>query len=331
MRLLSGALAPFPLDVTLTGDAQLLARPMERVAAPLRAMGADVGTAEGGRPPVRLAGGGLHGVEYSPPVASAQVKSAVLLAGLGARGATTVREATPTRDHTERLLVAMGGRLTRTVDPAAVTVQPGTLAGLELAVPGDLSSAAPLIAAAAMVPGSDLIVAGVGLNPTRGGLLAALATMGAEVTTEHTVDDGGEPRGDVRVAHASLGQVTVGPTDIPAMVDELPLLGLLATQAEGVSEVRGAGELRVKESDRIAVLVAGLRALGADVEELPDGFVVRGPSPLSGGEVDAAGDHRMAMVFAVAGLVASGPVRVRGMESVGDSFPGFLQALEGVR
>jgi 3-phosphoshikimate 1-carboxyvinyltransferase len=330
MRLVCGALAPFRIDVTLTGDPQLLARPMERVAAPLREMGADVATADGGRPPVRLAGGGLHGVEYTPPVASAQVKSAILLAGLGAEGPTTVREPVPTRDHTERLLRAMGARLSGT-DERGVTIEPGALAGVELTVPGDVSSAAPLIVAAAMVPGSDLTVTGVGLNPTRAGLLGALTSMGADVAIEPTPDDGGEPRGDVRVGHAPLGPVTVGPADLPAMVDELPLLGLLATQAEGTSEVRGAGELRVKESDRIAVLVAGLRALGADVDELPDGFVVRGPSPLSGGDVDAAGDHRMAMVFAVAGLVASGPVRVRGMESVGDSFPGFLHALEEVR
>jgi 3-phosphoshikimate 1-carboxyvinyltransferase len=329
MRLVCGALAPFPIDVTLTGDPQLLARPMDRVAVPLRAMGADVATAQGGRPPIRLTGGDLHGVDYTSPVASAQVKSAVLLAGLRADGPTTVVEPVRTRDHTERLLRAMGAHVTTA--NGSVTVQPGALTGIELTVPGDVSSAAPMLAAAAMVPGSDLTVAGVGLNPTRAGLLEALASMGADIATQAGPDQGGEPRGDVRVGHAPLGPVTVRERDVPAMVDELPLIGVLATQADGITEVRGAGELRVKESDRIAVLVAGLRVLGADVEELADGFVVRGPSRLCGGDVDAAGDHRMAMVFAVAGLVASGPVRVRGMDSVGDSFPGFLSALQGVR
>jgi 3-phosphoshikimate 1-carboxyvinyltransferase len=333
MRLLCGALAPFPIDVTLTGDPQLLARPMDRVAAPLRTMGARVATADGGRPPVGLRGGGLRGIDYAMPVASAQVKSAVLLAGLGASGPTTVREPVPTRDHTERLLAAMGARVTTDERGTgrSVAVEPGSLAGVEVTVPGDVSSAAPLVAAAALVPGSDLTVAGVGLNPTRAGLLAVLSGMGAWIETETTSDVGGEPLGDVRVRHAPLQAASVGASDVPAMVDELPLLGLLATQAEGVSRVRGADELRVKESDRIAVLVAGLRALGADVEELPDGFVVAGPTPLTGGDLDSAGDHRMAMVFAVAALIAHGPVRVRGMESVGDSFPGFLAALQGLR
>jgi 3-phosphoshikimate 1-carboxyvinyltransferase len=333
MRLLCGALAPFPIDVALTGDPQLLARPMERVAAPLRSMGARVATADGGRPPVELRGGGLRGIDYAMPVASAQVKSAVLLAGLGASGLTTVREPVPTRDHTERLLAAMGARLTTDERGTgrSVAVEPGSLAAVEITVPGDVSSAAPLVAAAALVPGSDLTIAGVGLNPTRAGLLGVLSGMGASIETEGTPDVGGEPRGDVRVRHAPLHAASVGASDVPAMVDELPLLGLLATQAEGVSQVRGADELRVKESDRIAVLVAGLRALGADVEELPDGFVVAGPTPLTGGDLDSAGDHRMAMVFAVAALIAHGPVRVRGMESVGDSFPGFLAALQGLR
>jgi 3-phosphoshikimate 1-carboxyvinyltransferase len=333
MRLLCGAVAPFPVEVTLTGDPQLLARPMERVAAPLRSMGARVTTADGGRPPVELRGGDLRGIDFAMPVASAQVKSAVLMAGLGADGTTTVREPVPTRDHTERLLAAMGARIT--TDQAgpgrSVVVEPGSLRGIDVTIPGDVSSAGPLVAAAALVPGSDLTVAGVGLNPTRAGLLATLSRMGASIDTEAAPDAGGEPRGDLRIRHAPLQAASVGASDVPAMIDELPLLGLLATQAEGISQVRGADELRVKESDRIAVLVAGLRALGANVEELTDGFVVTGPTPLSGGDVDSAGDHRMAMVFAVAALIADGPVRVRGMESVGDSFPGFLAALEELR
>jgi 3-phosphoshikimate 1-carboxyvinyltransferase len=331
--LLCGAVAPFPIDVTLTGDPQLLARPMERVAAPLRSMGAGVTTADAGRPPIGLRGGHLRGIDYAMPVASAQVKSAVVLAGLGADGRTTVREPVPTRDHTERLLAAMGGHVTTDASGTEqmVVIEPGSLAGVDVTVPGDVSSAAPLVAAAALVPGSDLTVAGVGLNPTRAGLLAALSRMGASIETERADDAGGEPRGDVRIRQAPLGAVSVDADGVPAMVDELPLLGLLATQADGTSEIRGASELRVKESDRIAVLCAGLRALGADVEELPDGFAISGPTALSGGDVDSAGDHRMAMVFAVAALIAGGPVRVRGMESVTDSFPGFLAALQGLR
>jgi 3-phosphoshikimate 1-carboxyvinyltransferase len=295
-------------------------------------MGARVTTTDG-RPPVEMHGGGLRGIEYTMPVASAQVKSAVLLAGLGAEGTTTVHEPVPTRDHTERLLAAMGARVTTAEHglERSVAIEPGPLAGVVLSVPGDMSSAAPLVAAAALVPGSDLTLAGIGLNPTRAGLLAVLTRMGASLETETAGDAGGEPRGDVRVRNAPLQPASVGAAEIPAMVDELPLLGLLATQAEGTSQVHGADELRVKESDRITVLVAGLRALGADVEELPDGFVVTGPTPLRGADVDSSGDHRMAMVFAVAGLIADGPVRVRGMESVSDSFPGFLAALEGLR
>jgi len=334
MRLLSGAIASYPVRATLTGDPQLLARPMERIAQPLRLMGAQVDTAEGGRPPIRLVGGALRGIDYAMPIASAQVKSAVLLAGLRAAGPTTVVEPCASRDHTERLLRAMGAALESGQDGSGrprIRLEPSSLVGVEVSVPADPSSAAPLLAAAALVPGSDLRIRDVGLNPTRTGLLAALTLMGAGVEIQESAPGGVEPAGMVRIESRPLRGIEVGAAEVPAMIDELPLLGLLATQAEGTTDVRGAEELRVKESDRIAVLVAGLRALGGDVEELPDGFVVRGPTPLRAGEVDAAGDHRMAMAFAVAGLIASGPVRVRGMETVGDSFPGFLGALEGVR
>jgi len=341
MRLLSGALAGFPLKVVLSGDPQLMVRPMERVAEPLRAMGATVATAAGGVPPIGLRGGSLHGIEYELPVASAQVKSAVLLAGLRASGPTTVIEPVPSRDHTERLLRAMGARVVESVGgdgPRSVRVDPGGLEALELTIPGDPSAAAPLLVAAAMVPGSDLTVVRVGLNPTRTGLLGVLRRMGSTIETVSESGDKsgdaareGEPIGVIRIRHRPLQGTRVGAAEIPSMVDELPLLGLLATQAEGTTEVRGAEELRVKESDRIAVLVAGLRALGADVEELPDGFVVNGPTPLHAGDVTAAGDHRMAMTFAVAALVASGPVRVAGMQTVGDSFPGFMATLQGLR
>jgi 3-phosphoshikimate 1-carboxyvinyltransferase len=332
MRLVSGLLATAAFRSVLTGDRQLLGRPMDRVAEPLRRMGARVKLATGRRAPLSIEGGPLIGIEYRLPVASAQVKSAVLLAGLRASGLTTVVEAVPTRDHTELLLAwaavpvhrhQAGGELLTTVrraDPAP----------FDLIVPGDLSSAAPLLAAAALVPGSDLAVRGVGLNPTRASFLHALERMGAWV--EVTPSTGGpEPHGDVRVRQAPLRAVGVHPLEVPSIIDELPVLGLLATQAEGVTEVRGASELRVKESDRVAGLVAGLRALGADAQEVEDGFVVRGPTPLLSGRCDARADHRLAMTFAVAGLVASGPVVVEGMDSVADSFPGFLETVEGLR
>jgi 3-phosphoshikimate 1-carboxyvinyltransferase len=333
MRLMSGALAGFPVKAVLTGDPQLLARPMERVAEPLRAMGATVATAAGGVPPIGLRGGSLHGIDYELPVASAQVKSAVLLAGLRASGATTVTEPVPSRDHTERMLRAMGAAVDVSKDGDGrrrVRVEPSGLEGVEVTVPGDPSSAAPLLVAAALVSGSDLTVAGVGLNPTRTGLLDALRRMGAEIEATATTD-GSEPIGDVRILQRPLRGTVVDAPEIPSMVDEIPLLGLLATQADGVTEVRGAEELRVKESDRIAVLANGLTALGADVEELPDGFVVTGPTPLHAGYVKAAGDHRMAMTFAVAALIASGPVHVSGMQTIADSFPGFMATLQGLR
>jgi 3-phosphoshikimate 1-carboxyvinyltransferase len=328
MRLGAGTIAAHAFSTTLTGDLQLLRRPMGRVAEPLRSMGARVELAAGDRPPIRIEGGELHGIRYELPVASAQVKSAILLAGLGADGETTVVESAPSRDHTERLLEWLGALHRR--EPGVVSVVRADLGAFGLDVPGDLSSAAPLVAAAALVPGSDIRVEGVGLNPSRTGFLNALARMGARVETSPIGVDGPEPSGELRVRAAPLHAISVEAGEVPNLIDELPLVGVLATQAEGATEVRGAVELRTKESDRIAGLVAGLVALGADAEELPDGFVVRGPVRLHGGACDALGDHRLAMAFTVAGLVASEPVRVAGMASVGDSFPGFLRALEAL-
>jgi 3-phosphoshikimate 1-carboxyvinyltransferase len=239
-----------------------------------------------------------------------------------------VREPVATRDHTERLLAATGVDVRR--GGSTVALRPAIPTAFELEVPGDLSSAAALLAAAVLLPGSDLMVEGVGLNPTRMGFVEVLRRMGgvvdAAVRTEAI-----EPAGELRARHAPLRAVTLGPEDVPAVIDELPLIGVLATQAEGATEVRGAGELRVKESDRIAGLVAGLRGLGADAEELPDGFVVHGPVALAGGRCDARSDHRLAMAFTLAGLVASERVTVVGMEFVGDSFPDFVRALEALR
>jgi 3-phosphoshikimate 1-carboxyvinyltransferase len=331
MRLLAGLLAGYPGAFVLSGDDQLLRRPMERVADPLRAMGARVETTDG-RPPIFVDGGGLAGIEYDMPVASAQVKSAVLLAALRAGGATTVTEHTITRDHTERLLAVAGVSVTRTAEDGGARVQvgPAVPGAIDLRVPGDISSAAFLIAAGVLVPGSDLLIHDVGLNPTRTGFLDVLERMGCPVVVER-VDGNVEPAGDLRVRPEALEAVQLEPHEVPGVIDELPLIGLLATQAEGITQVRGAEELRVKESDRIAGLVSGLRALGADAEELPDGFVIRGPTRLTGGRCDARSDHRLAMTFTLAGLIAVDPVTVEGMEFVGDSFPAFLRTLEGLR
>ncbi len=333
MRLLAGLAAGQRLRCRLVGHPQLLARPMERVAVPLRLMGAQLETGEGGRPPLAIRGGALQGIAYRLPVASAQVKSAVLLAGLGAEGETRVGEVNPTRDHTERLLTAMGASL-RSASRDGVSwtaLRASALRPLELDVPGDASSAAVMATAAALVPGSRLMVEGVCANPTRTAFFDLLAAMGAEVElAPHEPFGAPEPQADLVVSSQPLHAVTIPTSLVPLIVDELPLVALLATQAEGTTVVRGAGELRVKETDRIAVLVRGLRALGADIEEMADGFVVHGPTRLHGGSVESAGDHRLAMTLSLADLVAEGRVRVGGLEFVGDSFPEFERVLEEV-
>jgi 3-phosphoshikimate 1-carboxyvinyltransferase len=332
MRLGAGLLAGLPFTGELTGHPQLLRRPMERVAEPLRRMGAEAVTARGGLPPIRIRGGNLSGIEFVPPEASAQVKSAVLIAALRASGSTMVAEPVPTRDHTERLLVAMGAAVTVSElgEGRSVRVGPSRLGPLEIQVPGDASSAAVLAAAAALVPGSDLVLEAVSTNPSRTGFLAVLERMGATIEFEPRADCGPEPSADIRVRQVPLRSVRVGAFEVPSLIDELPLLGLLATAAEGTTEVRGASELRVKESDRISGLVAGLRALGAKAEELDDGFVVHGPTALRGAACDARTDHRLAMTFTLAGLVSQGPVRVEGAEFISDSFPNFLATLRGL-
>ena len=334
MRLGAGLVAGLPLTVQLTGHAQLLRRPMERVATPLRLMGAEVTTAAEGRPPLGVRGGGLAGINYTPPQASAQVKSAVLLAGLRASSATTVCEPLATRDHTERLLAAMGARIEvrgKGATGQTVRLEPGGLSPLHLTVPGDASSAAVLAAAAALVPRSDVRLERVSVNPTRIGFFAVLRRMGGNVELEVADDNQGpEPVADIRVRHAPLRAFRIDSLEVPGLIDELPLLGLLATAAEGVSEVRGAAELRLKESDRIAGLITGLRSLGAEAEQLDDGFLVHGPTPLRGGRCDALTDHRLAMTFTLAGLVSREPVSVRGAEFISDSFPGFRQLLGGL-
>ena len=327
MRLLLGVCAGISGLSVLTGDASLRRRPMLRVAAPLRQMGAAIdGRAHGDLAPLVVRGGDLAGVDIELPVASAQVKSALLLAGLSASGSTQVTEPGLSRDHTERMLMALGVELVRKGRSVAVTGG-ATWSGFDAVVPGDISSAMFLIAAAAVVPGSRLTLTGVGLNPTRRGALDVLVSMGSDVTWEEETTSLGEPIGSVTVSCQPLRGVQVDPALVPSLIDEVPVLAVIATQAEGETTFTGAHELRVKESDRIASLVAGLRAVGAEAEELPDGLVVRGPTPLHGGEIDSHGDHRIALAFAVAGLLSSEKVRVVGWSSVDTSFPEFLDLL----
>jgi 3-phosphoshikimate 1-carboxyvinyltransferase len=327
LRMMMGALAGRPFRSVLSGDESLRRRPMERVAAPLRAMGARIGTTDG-RPPVTVDGGGLRGTRHALPVASAQVKTALLLAGLQAEGDTEVTEPVPSRDHTERLLPEFGVALRR--DGAAVTVQGGArLRGATVAVPGDPSSAAFLVVAALVVPGGHVRVEGVLLNPTRLGFVDVLRRMGADVAVR-VERESPEPVGSIEARAARLGAARVGAEEVPALIDELPVLAVAGACGEGLNVV-GAAELRVKESDRIAAIAEGLTRLGAEVEQFPDGFRVRGGRPLRGAVVDAHGDHRIAMAMAVAGLAAQGETTVSGSEAIAVSFPEFPALLEALR
>lgn len=311
----------------VTGDESLRRRPMLRVVAPLRQMGAVIdGRQFADRAPLSVRGGDLTGVDLELPVASAQVKTALLLAGLAAAGPTTLKEPGSSRDHTERMLAAAGARLR--VQGPRIELEPGpAVRPMTWEIPGDISSAAFLLAAAAIVPASDLTITDVGLNPTRTQALRVMARMGARVDVEVEGERGGERFGRVRVKGSELTGTTIGGAEIPALIDELPILAVLAACAEGETVIRDAQELRVKESDRIEVMRAGLQELGADCRSLPDGMIIRGGSELRGGEVDSHGDHRAAMSFAVAGLRAEQPVAVTGWSSVSTSFPEFLDLL----
>ncbi len=326
MRLMAGILAGHPFRSTITGDASLRRRPMQRIREPLELMGARL-TLIDNRPPITIDGGHLQGISYKTPVPSAQVKSAILLAGLHAEGTTSVTEPEPTRDHTERALRAFGVAVSAGRPVSVTGGQP--LAGLPLAVPGDISSATFWMVAAAGLAGSDIEIVDVGLNPTRTAILDALRRFGADVDVALTGERAFEPCGNVRVRARGLVPLELGPGDVAGLIDELPALAALATLG-GELKVTGAGELRVKESDRIACLVSGLRALGADAEELTDGFHIRGRRRLRGGQADAAGDHRLAMAFAVAALGATGPTTVTDAAAVDVSYPGFFEVLHAV-
>ncbi len=322
MRLFAGLLAGQGFASELTGDASLHRRPMVRVAQPLKDMGAEISVSAAGTPPLRIgAVPALRAIDYELPVPSAQVKSAILLAGMYAEGTTCVREPVVTRDHTERMLVAMGCPCE--IGNGRVCV-PGCapLTGIDMTIPGDLSSAAFFIVGACIASGSVITLEGIGVNPTRIGVISLLRRMGADIRLSGARELGGEPVADIEVRHSPLKGIDVADADIPLAIDEIPILCVAAACAEGVTRISGAGELRHKESDRIAVMAGGLRALGARVAETADGLVITG-GRFSGGVVDSGTDHRVAMAMTIAGLCAAGPVTVRECENVATSFPDF--------
>lgn len=323
MRLLSGLLSGQNFSVELVGDRSLSKRPMNRVAVPLRQMGANIETAAEGRPPLKISGNAtLNPIDYALPVASAQVKSAILLAGLFARGKTCVTEPAPTRDHTERMLKAFGYAVD--IDGARICVEGwGSLRATDIEVPADISSAAFFMVGASIAPGSNVLLKNVGVNPTRTGAIHILRSMGADITLEHERMCGGEPVADIRVRHAPLHGIEIDPAHVPLAIDEFPVLFIAAANAAGETVLRGAEELRVKESDRIQVMADGLRELGVAAEPQPDGMKIRGGA-YHGGRVDSAGDHRIAMAFAIAALRASGEILIDDCANVATSFPGFV-------
>ena len=328
MRLLAGLLAAQGFDSELVGDGSLSKRPMRRVTEPLAAMGARIDTREG-HAPLRIHGGqALRGIEHVLPVASAQVKSALLLAGLRASGETRVREPHPTRDYTERMLAAFGWPIEFRPGHACLQGR-HKLRATDIDVPADFSSAAFLLVAATLVPGSSLVLPGIGIDPRRTGLLRVLRAMGADITEVPCGVRGGLAVADLHVRHAPLHGIEVPDCDVADMIDEFPVLFVAASCAQGRTVVRGAAELRVKESDRIATMAAGLRALGIRVDEAPDGATIHG-GRLQGGRVDSHGDHRVAMAFAVAGQRAAGEVRIDDVANVATSFPGFNEVARGV-
>ena len=339
MRLLAGLVAAHPFRSVIVGDASLSRRPMRRVIDPLTTMGASIAAADG-RPPLTIDGASLHGISHRPEVPSAQIKSAVLLAGLHAAGRTTVMEPAPTRDHTERALEAFGGRVIRSGH--SVSVDGGQhLRAIDAPIPGDISSAVFWLVLAAGTPDSDLVIEGVGLNPTRASVLEVLRRAGAQIevlparggthaTADGGIDGAGEPIGSIRVRHGEPTSFEIVPEEVPGLIDEIPGLAALAAMQPGISmTVRGAKELRVKESDRITMLAKGFGRLGIEVREYDDGFTIHG-GPAQGGDADAAHDHRLAMAFAIAGSRAAGPVHITGADVVAVSYPGFFDQLDGI-
>ncbi len=324
MRLLSGILAAQDFSSTITGDDSLRLRPMRRIIEPLKQMGAHIDSTDG-YPPLHIHGSELNGIEYIMPIASAQVKSCVLLAGLGAWGTTTIIEKEQTRDHTERMLRAMGAPISH--DGYKISIRPGKLHGVQIKVPGDISAAAFFIAAALLIPGSDIYLPHVGINPTRIGFINVVHEMGADVEIAGVREVCGEAVANIRAQSSELHAIEISGPRIPLLIDEIPILAVLATQARGKTIIRDAAELRLKESDRLKLIANNLRKMGARVEEFDDGLSITGPAKLNGAEIDTAGDHRVAMAFSIAGLIATGTTRILQPESVTISDPNFFDSL----
>ena len=332
MRLLAGVLAGRPFAATLDGDASLRHRPMKRVIEPLSRMGASIVSGDGqGNAPLEIHGGRLKGIRYATPVASAQVKSAILLAALQAEGVTVVEEPQQSRDHTEIMAPAFGAKLEVREGRTVSLEGPQELSAKDVRVPGDLSSAAFFLVAAATIPGSDVTVRDVGLNPTRSGVVDVLRRMGAKIETARLRQEAGEPVADLRVTGGKLSGVEIGPEMVARTIDEYPVLSVAAAVAEGTTTICGAKELRYKESDRIAAMTRELRKLGARVEEREDGMTIEGARRLEGASLKGYGDHRVAMALAVAGLAAEGGVEIDDTACADISFPGFFRLLEGLR
>lgn len=328
MRLLSGVLSGNPFLSVLTGDSSLRSRPMGRVITPLRQMGAEIMARDNDRyPPIAVRGRELKAIKYAMPVASAQVKSALLLAGLYADGETEISEPIKSRDHTERMLSSSEVRVD--IEGLKIKIKGGQeLKARNIDVPGDFSSAAFFIAAALLIPDSAITIKGVGINPTRTGLLDILKKMGADIELTNIRDVSGEPVADIYCKTAgSLRAVKIGREIMPSLIDEFPILCILGTQVDGVTEIRGAEELRVKESDRIKAMAEGLRKMGAEVKEFKDGLSIEGNADLKGTSINSYGDHRIAMAFSVAALIARGKTTISGISSVNISFPGFFETL----
>lgn len=327
IRLMAGILATQPFHAVMEGDESIAKRPMRRVIGPLRQMGAKIdGRKDGEYTPLSIRGGDLQGISYQSPVASAQVKSAILLAGLQAKGVTSVTEPQLSRDHTERMLQAFGVKVVR--DGRTVSVEGGQiLKGRAIRVPGDISSAAFLIAAVMMVPGSSLLIENVGINPSRTGIIDVVRAMGGriELQNERVVNE--EPVADLLVTHAELRGIEIGGEIIPRLIDEIPVIAVMATQASGRTVIRDAEELRVKETDRIATVASQLSRFGAKVTPTPDGLIVEGATPLTGATIDSMGDHRIGMAMAIAGLAAAGETVIENDEAINVSFPGFADIL----
>lgn len=327
-RLLSGLLSAQPFCVTLTGDESIRKRPMKRIITPLSQMGASIKSVnDNGCAPLFIEGQRLHGISYQSPVASAQVKSAVLLAGLYAEGETRVTEPYLSRNHSELMLAHFGADV-RTEGTTAVLKPARELFGQKISVPGDISSAAFFIAAALMVPGSELLIRNVGINPTRDGILTVCRSMGADIEILNPSAGSGEPVADLLVRHSSLHGTEIGGAVIPTLIDELPVIAAMACLADGKTVIRDAAELKVKESNRIAVMTEGLSAMGARVEETADGMIIHGGSPLHGAIIDSRKDHRIAMTFAVTALAASGQTEILDADCVSISYPGFYGDLK---